>query len=183
MDINKFLQSKNFKIAIACVAVFVALFLVFGLGVYVGIKKADFSFKWAEQYHNNFAGPAGGFLQDLGRAGNQFMESNGVVGKIIQIGGSSITVQGRNDTERIVAITDRTTIKYQNNRIGIENLKIGDEVVIIGSPNQSGQIDAMLIRVMPPAPSANSVQSAPSASQPETQEPQETNSSADLRTN
>jgi hypothetical protein len=182
MDINNFFQSKIFRIAIICISVFVALFLVFGLGVYTGFKKADFSFRWAEQYHNNFAGPKGGFFQEMAGQQNQFMESNGAIGKIIQIRNSSITVQGRNDIEKIISITQKTTIKYQNGRIGLENLKVGDEVVIIGNPTEFGQIEAMLVRVMPAMPQSSSIDQALPSSGQETQQIQQDNST-NLQTN
>jgi len=152
MDINNFLQSKGFKIAVACVAIFVALFFIFSIGVYVGTEKANSSFKWAEQYHNNFAGPAGGFLNNVIRGGDEFMESNGVFGKIIQVGNNTITVEGRMETERLISISDKTIIKYQNNSIDFSSLKVGDQVIIIGQPNENGQIDAALIRIMPDRP-------------------------------
>jgi hypothetical protein len=47
-------------------------------------------------------------------------------------------------------ITDKTAIKKQNSDIKIIDIKVDDEVVIIGEPNDEGQIDAKLIRVMSP---------------------------------
>jgi 5S rRNA maturation endonuclease (ribonuclease M5) len=152
VDINNFFQSKTFKIITWCVAGFIVLFFVFNLGVFVGTQKASFSFRWAEQYHNNFAGPANGFFQQF--AGKDFIDSNGVFGKIIKVADQSIIVKGKDDVEKIVSITDKTTIKYQNKDIKISDLKIDDEVVIIGEPNDAGQIEAKLIRVMPPLPTA-----------------------------
>jgi hypothetical protein len=173
MDINNFLQSKGFKIAMLCVAIFIALFLVFSLGVYVGTEKASFSFRWAEQYHNNFAGPSMGFFERM--EGKEFMESNGVFGKIIQVNADSIVVSGRNDAEKVVLITDKTIIKKQNTDIKIADLKVDDEVVIIGNPNESGQIDARLIRVMSPM-SANKFGELPTTeNQTQNQKTQELN--------
>jgi len=154
MDINNFFQSKTFKIITWCVAGFIVLFFVFNLGVFVGTQKASFSFRWAEQYHNNFAGPANGFFQEV--ANGDFMESNGVFGKIIQVNENTLIVKGRNDTEKIISVSDKTTIKYQNKNISISDLKIDQEVVIIGEPNDAGQIEAMLIRVMPQLPTTQS---------------------------
>jgi len=150
MDINTFLQSRVFKIITLCVAIFIVMFFIFSLGVYVGTQKANFSFKWAEQYHNNFAGPVGGFFQEF--EGKEFVESNGVFGKIIQVGDTSITVSGRDNAEKVISITDQTAIKYQREDIKISDLKVNEEVVVIGEPNDAGQIEAKLIRVMPAMP-------------------------------
>jgi len=149
MNIDNFLQSKRFKITIACMAIFIALLLVFSLGVYVGAQKASFSFRWAEQYHRNFAGPAGGFLQEFARPGEQLLESNGIIGKIMQINGQQIVVEGKNNTERIVDVNEKTVIKYQNKDVQISDLKTGEDIIIIGKPNDEGRLEAMLIRVMP----------------------------------
>jgi hypothetical protein len=149
MDINKFLQSKGFKIAAIAIGCFAVLLLVFGLGVFVGEKKAYFSFRWAEQYHKNFAGPAGGFFQEFTRPGEEFLESNGTIGQVIQINENQIVIKGKNDIERVVNIGDKTIIKYQNQNISISDLKTEDSVVIIGNPNEDGQLEAVLIRVMP----------------------------------
>jgi hypothetical protein len=149
MDINNFLQSKGFKITASIIGCFAVLLLVFGLGMFVGEKKANFSFRWAEQYHRNFAGPAGGFFQEFTRPGEEFLESNGTIGEIIQISDKQITIKGRNDIERVVNVGDNTTIKYQNQNMAVSNLKTGDNVVIIGNPNGDGQLEAVLIRVMP----------------------------------
>jgi len=148
MEINKFLQSKSFQVVTWCVAIFILLFLVFSLGVFVGTQKASFSFRWADQYHKNFAGPAGGFFQKI--EGREFMEANGVFGKIIQINEDSIIVEGKNNTEIIILVNDKTTIKSQTNNINISDLKVDDSVVIIGEPNDNGQIEAKLIRVILP---------------------------------
>jgi len=154
MDINNFLQSKSFKIAVACISVFIALFLVFSLGVYVGTQKANFSFRWAEQYHKNFAGPKNGFFQEF--AGNDFLESNGVFGKIIKVNDGSIIVKGNDDVEKNIIVNEKTTIKNRNQNLEATDLKIDDIVVVIGEPNDAGQIEAQLIRVMPPMPQDNS---------------------------
>lgn len=149
MDINNFLQSKGFKIAALSIGCFAVLLLAFGLGVFVGEQKANFSFRWAEQYHRNFAGPAGGFFQEFARPGEEFLESNGTIGQIMQINENQIIVKGKNDIERVVNIGDKTIIKYQNQNMAISDLKTEDDVVIIGNPNKDGQLEAVLIRVMP----------------------------------
>ena len=83
MNTNNILESKLFKAIVLSMAALIILVFVFGLGVFVGTKKADFSFRWADQYHRNFGGPQGGFLNDM--ASRQFADANGVFGQIIKI--------------------------------------------------------------------------------------------------
>jgi hypothetical protein len=132
----------------------VAIVLVFGLGVFVGEKKAKFSYHWAENYHRMFAGPKAGFLGNLRMPPfppfDEFIEGHGTFGEIIKIEGNNLVVKGRGNVEKAIVITEKTVIKSGREDIKFSDLKIGDMIVIIGSPNDKGQIEARLIRVFPP---------------------------------
>lgn len=155
MKIDDFFQSKIFKWATLGVACFLILAFVFGMGVFVGTKRANFSFRWAEEYHRNFAGPEGGFFENVVDARKGFIDANGCIGQIISINGQTLTVKGRNDAEKIILVNDKTTIIFQRENLKLSKLKTGDIVVVIGEPNDSGQIQAVLIRVVPPPPANN----------------------------
>jgi len=132
------------------IAGFGVLVLIFGVGMFVGGMKAQFSYRWAESYHKNFAGPRGGFLGDWRRfpiLPDDFIESHGTFGEIIKINDSDVIVKGRGDVEKIILITKNTIIEKGRDTIKKEDLKVGDNVVIIGSPKKEGQIEAKLIRV------------------------------------
>ncbi len=129
---------------------FVVVVLIFGVGMFVGGIKAKFSYRWAESYHKNFAGPAGGFFGDWRRPSfpaGDFLESHGAFGEIIQIGDTDLVVKGRGDVEKVIITTKDTAIQKGRETIKKEELKVGDQIVIIGSPNEEGQIEAKLIRV------------------------------------
>jgi len=131
--------------------VFIVLVLVFKIGMFVGEKKAQFSFRWAENYHKMFAGPKAGFLGNLRMPPfSEFIEGHGTVGEIIKIEGNNLVVKGRGDVEKVIVITEKTVIKSGRENIKFSDLKIGDMIVIIGTPNDKGQIEAKLIRVFPP---------------------------------
>ena len=150
MDPNKFFQTKIFQTVTWLIAAVIILLLVFWAGLNVGFKKAGFSYRWGENYHNNFAGPQGGFGQKLG--GRGFMEASGTFGQIIKIDGKNIVVKGENNSEKIVLIKDDTAIKQFQKTVDPADLKIDDYNVTIGNPNDAGQIEAKLIRIMPGAP-------------------------------
>lgn len=137
MDINKILKLAG---------VIIILLVVFGAGMFVGTKKANFSFRWAENYHRNFGGPRGGFFGPIN--GRDFIDAHGVFGQIIKIDGSTLIVSGRDNTEKIVLIKDDTTINGPQNNLKLADLKVNDYIVIIGNPNNAGQIEAKLIRLM-----------------------------------
>ena len=150
MNTDNFFQSKLFKGIILGLAAFMILMLVFSLGIFVGARRADFSFRWAESYHRNFAGPKEGFLNDF--IGDEFMDANGVFGIILKIDGQTLTIKDKDNVERIVLVNEKTTIRYLKEDEELSDLKINDNIVVIGEPNSSGQIEASLIRVMPPMP-------------------------------
>ncbi len=140
----------DFKRIFFGIAGLIILLLVFGLGMAVGFKKANFSYQWGENYHRNFGGPRGGFFQDF--AGRDFVGSNGVFGQIIKIELPNLIVGGNNNTEKIIILKTDTVIRRLNETISPNDLKTDDYVTIIGSPNDAGQIEAKLIRIMPPPP-------------------------------
>jgi hypothetical protein len=152
MDTDKFFQSKLFKGIVLGIAILIILSFVFGLGVFIGMKKADFSFRWADEYHRNFGGPRGGFFGDFMGADKDFTNGNGVFGQIIKLDDGGLTVKDRDSVEKIVLVDNKTSITYQRKNIKLSELKTGDMVVVIGNPNNNGQIQAQLIRVMPASP-------------------------------
>jgi hypothetical protein len=150
MKINNIFESKVFRDIVLIMAVVIVLVFIFGLGVLVGTKKAEFSFMWADQYHRNFGGPEGGFLG--GMKGERFAAANGVFGQIIKINNKVLVIKGIDNVEKIVVVNDNTVINFQRISKKISNLRVDDNVVVIGEPNSNGQIEASLIRVLPPPP-------------------------------
>ncbi|MDD4290436.1 MAG: hypothetical protein PHH83_04200 [Patescibacteria group bacterium] len=152
MDCNKIFESKTFKIITGILLILVIFLLGFQLGTMIGFRKANFSYKWGENYHRNFAGPRDGFMRDMGMMGpgnKEFIEPHGTIGEIIKIDNQNIIIKGRDNVEKIIKVKDETVIKKLNTDVKIGDLKINDLIVILGSPNDLGQIDAKLIRIMP----------------------------------
>lgn len=147
MDLNKIFQSNTFRGAILGIGAVIILLLVFKTGMIIGTKKADFSCRWSDNYHRNFGGPRGGFMPGLGD--RDFIESNGTFGQIIKIDGTNLVIKGRNDVEKVVIVDNNTVINRFNDTVKLTELKIDDDIVVIGEPNQQGQIVAKLIRIMP----------------------------------
>ncbi len=134
MDIGNFFKQKNFKIIAIAVGAVILLLLVFKAGVFVGYKKASFSYRWGENYHRNF--------------GKDFINAHGTAGSIIQIDGNTIIVKGNDNVEKTILVSENTVIKKGRETLKVSDLKTDDRVVIIGSPNEQGQIEAKLIRLI-----------------------------------
>ena len=135
MELNKFLQSKIFKRIIWVIIVIIVSLFVFGLGIFVGYQKASFSRHWGERYRRNFNG-------------REFLGAHGAFGQIIKIEGATLVIRGSDDLEKTIVITGNTIIKHFRDRMSSADLKIDDYVTIIGNPDDDGQIEANLIRVM-----------------------------------
>lgn len=155
MDFNKFFQSKTFKIILCAVGGLIVFLAVFKAGMFVGFKKAKFSYKWEENYHRNFAGPRGGFFKNF--SGGDFIDAHGIFGQIIEIDPlteseqeATLIIKGRDDVEKIVLVTADTSIKSFRKTVNLSELKVDDYIVAIGEPNDDGQIEAKLIRISPP---------------------------------
>lgn len=149
MKIDDILQSKILKWTIFGVLIFTITVFVFSVGVFVGTRSANFAFDWADQYHRNFGGPEGGIFGDFSTGGG-LTSPNGCFGQIIKIDldKNVITVKDR-DVEKVILVGDKTTIVFQKDNLKISDLKVDDKIVVIGEPNEQGQIEARLIRVMP----------------------------------
>lgn len=195
MDINKFFQSKIFKGIILGIFAFIILLLIFKVGTFVGFRKADFSYKWGENYNRNFAGPRGGFWGGFERG--DLMNAHGVIGQIIKIdpsassqhsqgyGGQAgqatstntsamnsvpngsgqtgtVIIKGKDDIEKIIIVKDNTVIRRLNETIKLSDLEINDYIVVIGGPDNNGQIEAEFIRLMPPMPAQGTQTPPPS---------------------
>jgi hypothetical protein len=148
-EIKKLLESKFLKILIYILGVLIIVVLIFQAGFYAGFRKASFGREWGNHYFENF-GPRhdrGGMPIMM-----EFPNPNGANGKIIKIELPTIIVQDRDNTEKVVLLEDDTKIISQKQDISVKDLKIDDFVVIIGNPNNKGQIEAKLIRIMPVPP-------------------------------
>lgn len=149
MDFNKLLQSKVFRIIFIVIGALIILLFAFKVGVFVGYRKAQFSYRWGENYHRNFAGPRGGFFSDIRRgfSDKDFIDSHGIFGSVIKVDGNIIIVKGKDDIEKTILVSDETAIRKGREEFNALDLKIDEQIVVIGSPNDEGQIEAKLIRI------------------------------------
>jgi len=131
----------------------VFIVVAFGVGVWVGQERAKFSFGWAENYHRNFGGPMGGFFSNL--PNNGFINGHGIFGSVIKVDPTALVIKDAGNVEETVTISSNTTIRNNSGILKPSDLKVGDSVVIIGSPDGQGQIQAEFIRVLPPSSSSS----------------------------
>lgn len=147
MDINNFFRSKGFMATLWILGCLIILLLVFKAGMFVGFRKAGFSYRWGENYHRNFGGPRGGVFRGMFR--DDFPKAFGAFGQIMKIDGATLVVKDRDNVEKIVVVKDTTSIQRFRKNIANSDLHVDDFIAVIGEPNDDGQIEAKFIRVMP----------------------------------
>ena len=144
-DIEKIFTSKTSLRILCGIGIIIVALLIFSLGVTVGFHKASFGHAWGENYERNF-----GMMPNRPMFGNDnFPNANGAIGKIIKITLPTIIVQDKNNTEKVVLLNEDTRIQKMDENVATTDLAIDDFIVVIGSPNNQGQIEAKFIRVMP----------------------------------
>ena len=143
------------KILIIVARIVIAL-IIFQIGILVGYKKAEFSFRFGDKYYQIFEGnrrepPFSFFDKD-------FTNGSGAVGEIVNVSTSTIVVATPENLEKIINVNESTIIREFRDTISIKDLKIGDRIVVIGPSDNSSKIEAKLIRVLPPPPPGNTTQ-------------------------
>lgn len=158
MNLDKFFQSKSSKLTACAIGLLILLLFTFKVGMKTGELKARHSYRWAENYQNNFAGPRGGFMRGDWRKmpKNEFINAHGVFGEIIKIDlsadpaqASVFVIKDNDGVEKVVLAKEGVSIRRFRDSIKLGDLNMGDNVVVIGEPNDLGQIEAKLIRIMP----------------------------------
>ncbi|MDP1884252.1 MAG: hypothetical protein Q8L10_02690 [Candidatus Moranbacteria bacterium] len=162
---QEFIRSKTFKTIAAVVGVFLVAVVSFGTGVAVGLHKARFSADFGRNYERNFMGPrfdggpgpmGGPGFFDGSRypdkmmrqlEGRDLRNGHGLAGTVISVTDNNIIVKDRDNKEYTVAVNDKTLIKSRQDDLKVGDLKADDQIVVMGSPDDSGVINASLIRV------------------------------------
>ncbi len=152
MNDKNFFQSKNFRKILYGVGIAIAVLVVFQAGMFVGYRKAGFSYRWGDNYYRAFGERGermmGGRMMGL-FGGRNFTNSSGAVGKIVRINLPELVIENKDGIEKSVLITDDSVVKRFRETVKPEDIKIGDFVVVIGAPNNDAQVEAKIVRIMP----------------------------------
>ena len=144
--VKEVVKSNKFTKSLYAIGGIIIILLIFQAGVFVGFKKAEFSNRWAGKFRETFGSRNFGHMKMMG---GDYLTSHGAVGKIIKIELPKIFIIGADNVEKSVVIDDDTLIRVMRENIFSTSLKTGDDIIIIGSPNNSGEILAKLVRVVP----------------------------------
>ncbi len=152
MDLKNIHKSKIVREVIIGLGVVIIVLGIFKLGQVSGYHKAKFSGRFGDNFNRNFVDPyGGGFFREFSdRKGPP--GGHGAVGKIVSIALPLIIVAGPDNIEKTIYAGTDTEIREFRNEIVVSDLKLGDFIVVLGNPNENGQVVAKLIRIIPPPP-------------------------------
>ncbi len=139
MDLKQLHHLKKVRYVLIGICILVVALIIFQAGMFVGYMKASFSFRHGDNYSRIFGpGP---------ERGRDLPGGHGVLGTIVSINLPTLVVTGTDNVEKTIDLTDDTQIVHFRDRIEAATLKVGDSVLVLGSPNEQARIVAKLIRV------------------------------------
>lgn len=139
-DVKKMFESKKVLVIMCIIGVLIIFAGIFKAGETMGFHQASFGCNWGKNYERNFG---------MMRGPDNLPNANGSIGKIIKVELPTIVVQDRDGLEKVILIGDDTVTRLMMQTVASSYLKVNNFVVVIGSPNAQGQIEAKLIRIMP----------------------------------
>jgi hypothetical protein len=148
MDSKNIHESKTVRTVVITISIVIIMLILLFVGMNIGTHRARFAGQFGQNYERNFMGPRGGMMG--GFFDNERLPGgHGVIGEILSINLPQIIITGPDNLEKTVLVSTSTVIRQFQTNITSSELKIGDFVVIIGNPNNNGQVEARLVRVMP----------------------------------
>lgn len=149
-NLKEFSRSKTFQGTLVGLGVAIVALLIFQAGMLVGYRKAAFSYRMGDNYYRAFGDRGPRPFQIPLRGG--FSEAYSAIGKVMSINLPTFVVTGPDEVEKVILISESTQIRRFDRTIKASDLKVGDFTVTLGSPNDDSQIEAKLIRILPPPP-------------------------------
>jgi len=150
MDLKNISESKTARDIIIIIGIVIIVLGILFVGINIGERRARFAGNYGNNFERNFLGSKSGMTGMMERYfGGTMPGAHGSTGEILSVNLPQIIVSGQDNLEKTVLISTSTVIRQFRENMQSSDLKAGDFVVILGDPNDQGQIDAKLIRIMP----------------------------------
>jgi hypothetical protein len=144
-----FLQSSSFSRMISVLGILLAALVIFWAGTAVGYRQAEFSYRWSNHYTDVFGGGSPfAFRPDA----DDLAAANGAAGKVVAVNLPQVTVKNPDQAEKVILISPATVIRRLHAVATTTDIRPGDVLIAIGSPDAEGRIVATFVRLMPPPP-------------------------------
>ncbi len=139
--------TRIIKTALIVLGCLIIMLVTFWSGMMIGFRKASFNYQWGRNYQGLFEENEHRFPRDL--RGMGFMNAHSATGSVIKVDTSTLIIKGSDGIEKNILIGNNTLIRRFQNTISPADIKVDDQVVVLGVPSTTGQIEARFIRVMP----------------------------------
>ena len=156
MDIKHFVHSSLFRGILMGLAIAVVALVVFQSGVAFGERRSQFSHRFGDNFERNFHSPEGRMMMPRDARGGTPPSAHGAMGSVVSVALPLVVVAGPDKLEKTIVITKDTVIREFRNELQAGDVIVGKQVVVLGEPNEEGQIVARLIRMVPEGTSASS---------------------------
>ncbi len=154
MNYKDIFQSRSWSGIILVLGILLVVLLVFQAGIFVGYRSAMFSNGRASSYQVGMGDPRSILAPFIHDADDP--NPHGTVGEIVSIQMPFLMIKGAQNAEEIVAVSGTTTVRNMRDTASTSMLRVGDQVIVIGAPDEGGQMHAAFIRIITPrfAPAA-----------------------------
>lgn len=126
------------------------IIFTFWAGMEVGGRRGEFSRRWDDNYPSTFMGSHSPFSMMRGKnERDEVRISHGAFGQVVSINSTDLVIKSNNEPEKSIQISTSTEIRNFHDTAKISDIKVGDTIVVIGTPDSKGTIDASLIRIVP----------------------------------
>lgn len=131
--------------------ILLVLAIIFWAGMAIGYRKAEFSYRFSDNYVRNFGmrNWTPGNMMGIPNT-DDLIGGHGAAGKVISANLPTLIVSDQDGTEKNIIVTAETIVRSARSTTASTTIKADDFVVVIGTPNDNGSITAKLIRVMSP---------------------------------
>lgn len=145
---NDIHQSKTVRGIIIGIAIAIIVLAVFQMGVVVGYHKARFANKFDQGFERNFMGSSRMNFRNRIDGGLP-PAGHGAAGSVVSINLPKFVVADQDHLEKTIVTSSSTLVRKFRSDGAIADIKEGDVVVVLGNPNDQGEIEAKVIRIMP----------------------------------
>ncbi len=148
MDFKDLHHSRTVRGILIGIIATVVVIMIFQAGVFVGYRKAAFSYKLGDNFYKTFRGEKP--MMVTGFDNGNVPGGHGAIGRIVRINLPEIVVAPEGDVEKTVLIGSSTLVKRFDKTVPPSDITTEDFAVILGSPDTESRIHATFIRLVPP---------------------------------
>lgn len=144
---KKLIASRPLRITLGILLALLLASFIFEGGVFVGYHRAAFRYEWNRNYFRGVNDPHSVWAPFS--RGSELPMAHGALGQIVSVELPEVMIKGRQTPEQIIMIGPTTQIRRFHETATTTDLAPGQQVIIIGSPDTEGRIEASFVRILP----------------------------------